>query len=173
MRVLDRLDDTPAQVITGLSETLRQTRLAVALLGDQTRFTGFARSLIHRWFTDPAARAIYPDEDHPRHSRLFAADLRTAYSREGANSRAVELVDALLAASPEFAQLWRAHEIGLVRHGPQADPTPGGRRAGAALPGAVGLGPVAGAAGVHRRPRQRELPKAQLLSVIGDQRITS
>ena len=36
-----------------LGETLLQTRLAVALLGDQTRFTGLARSLVYRWFTDP------------------------------------------------------------------------------------------------------------------------
>jgi transcriptional regulator with XRE-family HTH domain len=115
MRVLDRLDDTPAQVITGLAETLRQTRLATALLGDQTGFTGFSRSLIYRWFTDPAARSIYPEEDHPQHSRLFAADLRAAYSREGRGSRAAALLDALLAASPEFAALWGEHQIGLKR----------------------------------------------------------
>src|SRR5690349_10221998 len=55
MRVLDRLDDTPAQVMTDLGETLLQTRLAVALLGNQTRFTGLERSAIYRWFTDPAS----------------------------------------------------------------------------------------------------------------------
>ncbi|HVH25034.1 MAG TPA: helix-turn-helix transcriptional regulator [Pseudonocardia sp.] len=173
MRVLDRLDDTPAQVITGLSETLRQTRLAVALLGDQTRFTGFARSLIYRWFTDPAARAIYPDEDHPRHSRLFAADLRTAYSREGANSRAAELVDALLAASPEFAQLWRAHEIGLVRHGPKRIQHP---EVGVLeLHCQVLLDPDQSQALLvfTAVPGSESYQKLQLLSVIGDQRITS
>jgi transcriptional regulator with XRE-family HTH domain len=117
MRVLDRLDDTPAQVITDLSETLLQTRPAVALLGDQTGFSGFARSLIHRWFTDPDARSIYPEQDHPRHSRLFTADLRAAYSRAGSRSRAAAIVDDLLAASPEFAALWGEHEIGLKRDG--------------------------------------------------------
>ncbi len=116
MRVLDRLDDTPAQVITDLAETLVQTRLAVALLGDQTRFTGFARSTIYRWFTDPESREVYPEDDHPRHSRLFAADLRNAYSRAGHGSRAAALVDALLGESPEFAALWSDHEIGLQRH---------------------------------------------------------
>ena len=48
MRVLDRLDDTPAQVVTDLGETLAQNRLAVALLGDQTGFTGPARSGVYR-----------------------------------------------------------------------------------------------------------------------------
>jgi transcriptional regulator with XRE-family HTH domain len=116
MRVLDRLDDTPAQVITDLAETLLQTRPAVALLGDQTRFSGLDRSMIHRWFTDPAARQIYPEADHQWHSRLFAADLRSAYSRQGAGSRAAAMVEVLLAASSEFAALWSEHEIGLTRH---------------------------------------------------------
>ncbi|MFF3751524.1 helix-turn-helix transcriptional regulator [Streptomyces sp. NPDC002018] len=115
MRILDRLDDTPAQVITGLAETLTQTRLAVALLGDETRHTGLDRSLIHRWFTDPRARLIYPEDDHPTHSRFFASQLRTVYSRQGAGSPAGRIVDALLERSEEFAALWGAHEIGVVR----------------------------------------------------------
>lgn len=50
MRVLDRLVDTPAMVITELIETLLQTPPAASLLGDQTHYTGLARSWIHRWF---------------------------------------------------------------------------------------------------------------------------
>ena len=45
MRVLDRLD-TPAQVMSDLGETLVQNELAVALVGDQTRYTGLARSVL-------------------------------------------------------------------------------------------------------------------------------
>jgi transcriptional regulator with XRE-family HTH domain len=51
MRVFDRLEDTPAQVMSHLGETLRQTRLAVALLGDDSIHTGMAQSalpLVHR-----------------------------------------------------------------------------------------------------------------------------
>ena len=44
MRVLDRLQDTPAQVVTSLGETLLQTPPAVALLGDETAYTGPDRS---------------------------------------------------------------------------------------------------------------------------------
>lgn len=40
MRVLDRLEDTPAQVITDVAETLAQTRLSIALFGDETVHTG-------------------------------------------------------------------------------------------------------------------------------------
>ncbi|MFD7898816.1 helix-turn-helix transcriptional regulator [Streptomyces sp. NPDC059743] len=119
MRILDRLDDTPAQVINGIAETLTQTRLAVALLGDETHHTGLARSLLHRWFTDPRARLIYPEDDHPTHSRFFASQLRVAYSRQGADSRAGQIVTALLEESEEFAALWSAHEIGIPRDEPK------------------------------------------------------
>ncbi|MFD8077826.1 helix-turn-helix transcriptional regulator [Streptomyces sp. NPDC059718] len=113
MRILDRLADTPAQVITALGETLLQTRLSVALLGDETRFTGPARSFVYRWFTDSAARHAYHEDDRPGLSRRFVADLRAVYSRLGADSRAGAIVEALLAQSPEFRDLWQAHEIGV------------------------------------------------------------
>ena len=111
MRILDRLDDTPAQVMSRLGETLLQTRLAAALLGDETRHTGLARAVVYRWFTDPDSRRIYPEEDQPMHGRAYTANLRAAYTREGKGSRAAALVDALLATSPEFAAVWSEHDI--------------------------------------------------------------
>ncbi|GAA0441212.1 DNA-binding protein [Acrocarpospora corrugata] len=115
MRILDRLADTPAQVVTLLGEALLQTRPAVALVGDETHFTGLARSIFYRWFTDPLARRIFPEEDYPKHGRIFTAELRTAYSRLGTDSRAGQIVTALLEQSSEFVALWSAHEIGIPR----------------------------------------------------------
>jgi transcriptional regulator with XRE-family HTH domain len=115
MRILDQLrDNTAAQVTTALGETLLQTPLAVALLGTETDYSGMARSMYYRWFTDPDSRRIYPAEDHPMHSRIFTANLRVAYSRDGKKSRAEAIVTALLAASPEFVELWADHEIGTT-----------------------------------------------------------
>jgi len=111
MRVLDRLADTPAQVMTELGETLAQTPAARALFGDETRFQGHMRSVGYRWFMDPSARNVYPVEDHPMHSRAFTADIRTVYAKYGPRSRAGAIVEALLAESPEFAELWEAHEV--------------------------------------------------------------
>lgn len=88
MRILDRLQDTPAQVMSALGETLVQTPAARALLGDETRYTGFARSVLYRWFTDPDARLVYPVEDHPTMGRSFTAAARVGYARDGAGSRA-------------------------------------------------------------------------------------
>ena len=110
-RVLDRLDDTPALVLSSLAETLVQNRLAVALFGDHSRFTGMARSGIYRWFTDASERAVYPVADQPRQGRAHVAGLRAAYGFSGPASQAGQLVRALLKESAEFAELWERHEV--------------------------------------------------------------
>lgn len=111
LRILDRLQDTPAQIMTELGEVLVQTPLARTLLGDRTGETGLHRSTVFRWFTDPASREVYPSDDHDLHARTFVADLRNAYARLGHDSRAGEIVDSLLASSPDFAAIWNDHEV--------------------------------------------------------------
>ncbi|HUB42846.1 MAG TPA: helix-turn-helix transcriptional regulator [Streptosporangiaceae bacterium] len=111
LRVLDRLSDTPALIVSGLGETLVQNRMAEALFGDQSGYRGLARSGIYRWFTDPAERLRYPEQDRARQSRAEVANLRAAYGSMGPNSRAGELVRALQKASAEFAGLWERHEV--------------------------------------------------------------
>lgn len=111
MRILDRLADTPAQIMTQLGETLAQTHAARALFGDETRYEGMMRSVAYRWFTYPGSRAVYPSEDHAVLSRAFTADVRRVYATHGARSRAGEVVAALLEESAEFARLWEAHEV--------------------------------------------------------------
>jgi len=111
VRVLDRLQDTPAQVMTDLGETLVQTPPARVLFGDETRFTGMSGSIAYRWFTDPDSRNVYPQEDHVMHSRAFTADVRATYAKHGSDSRAAAFVNALLRESAEFAEFWAAHEV--------------------------------------------------------------
>jgi len=113
MRVLDRLQDTPAQVMGGIGETLVQTPLAVALLGDQTHYVGAARSAVYRWFTDPSSRDIYLPEDHALHGRTYTAQLRQSAARGGPHSAAGDLARKLRERSAEFAAMWDEHEIGL------------------------------------------------------------
>ncbi|MEU9547620.1 helix-turn-helix transcriptional regulator [Streptomyces werraensis] len=113
LRIFDRLQDTPAEIVTELGETLRQTPLGVALTGDLTLYQGPARSLGYRWFTDPATRELYADDEHPYLSRLFASGLRALATRRGPGSRAAHLADLLLTQSEEFKDVWNDHEIGL------------------------------------------------------------
>lgn len=111
LRMLDQLADTPALVLSGLGETLVANRPAMALFGDHTTRVGWERSDAYRWFTDPAAREVYPERDRARHSRSLVANLRVAYGAMGARSRAGELVEVLAAESDEFAELWRQQVV--------------------------------------------------------------
>ncbi|TPW78556.1 helix-turn-helix transcriptional regulator [Schumannella sp. 10F1B-5-1] len=112
-RIVDRLGDTPAMVLTDLGETLVQTPLARALLGDHTQRTGLARSNVYRWYMEPATRDVYPRDDQPEHGRVFTAELRSAYSNPATRERATRIVDALLASSAEFAEVWARHDVRL------------------------------------------------------------
>ena len=172
MRVLDRLD-TPAMVVTDLGETLVQNELSVALVGDQTRFTGPARSIAYRWFTDPAERRFYPPEDHQQHARSHVAALRRVLARDGDDARVVDLIARLRADSDEFAALWDQHEVGVC--------IPDRKRM---------LHPTVGTIELHCQvlvaqndsqvllvftatPGTEDYERLQLLSVVGDQQFAS
>ncbi|MEV5786067.1 helix-turn-helix transcriptional regulator [Streptomyces sp. NPDC048448] len=113
MRVMDGLAGTTAQVMGPLGETLLQTPSAVALLGDQTQYTGNYRSATYRWFTDPAERERYHPKEHDNNSRINVALLRAAVTRNGPDSPAADLADILLRTSDEFTRWWERHEVGL------------------------------------------------------------
>jgi len=112
LRVFDRLDHTPALILSSLGETLAQNWLGAALLGDHSRFTGLARSGVYRWFTDPTEREIYPPADWDRQSQAQVANLRAAFGAAGQRSRAASLVSALRTASDEFSRIWDLQEVG-------------------------------------------------------------
>lgn len=116
LRIFDRLHDTPAEIVTELGETLRQTRLSIALTGDLTAYSGPARSIGYRWFTDPATRALYDPADHAHLTRMFVSGLRTVATARGPDSRAAQYADLLLTQNDEFRQLWSDHEIGIRPH---------------------------------------------------------
>jgi hypothetical protein len=73
-RIVGRLPDYPAMVFSRFGEVLLQNRPAIALFGDYTRLGGASRSLVGRWFSDPAARERYLVEvgiTHDRHLRRY------------------------------------------------------------------------------------------------------
>jgi transcriptional regulator with XRE-family HTH domain len=116
LRVLDRLHDTPAEIVTELGETLRQTPLGVALTGDMAALPGSMRSIGYRWFADPASRSLYRADEHEYLSRLWVSGIREVLGRRGRPSRAATLCDDLLERSAEFRELWDEHEVGLRPH---------------------------------------------------------
>jgi transcriptional regulator with XRE-family HTH domain len=113
LRIFDRLTDTPAEIVTELGETLRQTRFGIALVGDLCRHTGPSRSIGYRWFNDPSARDLYPREDHEFYSRMYVSGLRGVLTVRGPESWAARLAELLTAESEEFRSLWKEHEVGI------------------------------------------------------------
>ncbi|MEV0390486.1 helix-turn-helix transcriptional regulator [Nonomuraea sp. NPDC050643] len=111
----DRLTDVPVCICTDLHEVLWQNALADIVLGRQDHHEGRARNAVWRWFTDPASRALCPEEDRPRHSALLVNDLRATYSRRAGDDDVVELVGGLLERSAEFRVLWERHEVAVRR----------------------------------------------------------
>jgi len=115
LRLVDGLTGLPAMVASDLNVVLVQNPMADALLGEQTRFRGLARSCTYRWFTGPDLRGRYPAEDHEHESRVQVEDLRATLAARPADPVAVRLVEALRAKSTEFAGLWDRHDVAVRR----------------------------------------------------------
>ncbi|HEX4721599.1 MAG TPA: helix-turn-helix transcriptional regulator [Pseudonocardiaceae bacterium] len=113
--LLDRLRDTPAQILNDLGDLLAQNELAEALFGCVCTVREKDRNIVLRWFTDPVLRAAYPVEEHDHYSRLHVADLRAAVARRPGDPAAAELLKRLHKASKEFTRLWELHEVAVLR----------------------------------------------------------
>jgi transcriptional regulator with XRE-family HTH domain len=112
LRVLDRLADTPAVVVSDLGDTLAQNPMAIALLGDQTAHAGLDRSAIHRWFTGhPSELALCPPGQEEPTSIRHAVHLRTSIANGGADDRTRAMVASLLERSAAFRDVWARHDI--------------------------------------------------------------
>jgi transcriptional regulator with XRE-family HTH domain len=120
LALLERLDGTPARIMTDLHQPLAQNRLAAELLGelDPVGEPGYTASIVYRWFTDPSARTVYPAEDHERHAQSFVADLRAVAAKRalaGGDAEAEKMVADLLGRSEEFTRLWQARDVEVRR----------------------------------------------------------
>ncbi|WNI14612.1 helix-turn-helix domain-containing protein [Actinacidiphila sp. ITFR-21] len=113
--VLDRLHDTPAQVITDFGDILAQNLMAAALFGDISARPPLARNIIRRMFTEPQTLALYPAEDHERLARNHVAGLRALLAARPDDPRPAALAAELRAASPLFARLWEDHQVAVWR----------------------------------------------------------
>jgi len=113
--ILDRLHDTPAQVVTDCGEVLAQNAMACALSGDVSARPPRERNLVRRFFLDPAARVLVPPEDFAEHARAHVANLRAVAAARPDDPVPRALVAELRAGSAEFARLWESHEVAVRR----------------------------------------------------------
>ncbi|MFJ5259659.1 helix-turn-helix transcriptional regulator [Streptomyces sp. NPDC088387] len=115
LMILDRLDDAPAQVVSDLGEVLAQNALARALTGDVMSRPRRERNLVRRYFLDPDARSLFPEEDRAEHARVHVANLRALAAARPDDPEPAALVAELRSGSREFARLWAEHNVAL-RH---------------------------------------------------------
>lgn len=115
LRMLDLLGDTPATVLSDLSETLAQNRMSTLLTGQHTGLRGDRRYHAWRWFTEPESHAQYPADEREHHSRAIVADLRATAARRAGDEEVDGLIRRLRAASAEFTRLWDGHEVAVRR----------------------------------------------------------
>jgi transcriptional regulator with XRE-family HTH domain len=115
LALLDRLRDTPAQILNDLGDLLAQNDLAEAMFGCVCTVREPDRNIVWRWFADPVLRAAYPAEDHEAFGRMHAADLRAAVARRGGDAASSALLERLHRVSPEFTRLWERHEVAVRR----------------------------------------------------------
>ncbi|MFI0410323.1 helix-turn-helix transcriptional regulator [Actinomadura sp. 3N508] len=113
--LLDRLRETPAQIVGDLGDVLAQNAMAESLFGCVCTVEVGDRNIVWRWFTDPFVREAYPPDEHDHYSRQHVADLRASVARRGNDAVAAALVRRLHDASEEFAALWKRHEVAVRR----------------------------------------------------------
>ncbi len=115
LALLDRLDDTPALIVSDLSETLAANAMARTLLGDHQDLAWPRSTQLYRWFAEPEHRPGHREQDIARLSESLVAELRAATARRPPDDpRGAELV-RLCSTSDEFAHLWSQRAVGLRR----------------------------------------------------------
>jgi transcriptional regulator with XRE-family HTH domain len=109
--LIDSLPETPAYVVDAKYDVLAWNALATHFIGDLSRFAESDRNMIRWIFRLPAAAGLWSDPETARFTRSTIADLRASYARYPADPGMRALITELLGISPQFAQMWEAHEV--------------------------------------------------------------
>ncbi|MDT3440008.1 MULTISPECIES: helix-turn-helix transcriptional regulator [unclassified Pseudofrankia] len=118
LRLLDGLDNMPAYVLDAGYDILAFNRLAAVLLGDFSDLSLAERNII-RWLFLQPQRMRFTPEERDAYAREAVADLRVSAARYPRDARIRRLIRELLAASPEFVEIWADHQVGPRRDGPK------------------------------------------------------
>jgi transcriptional regulator with XRE-family HTH domain len=110
-RVLDALVYSPAYVKTLTWDLVAWNRAAGVVLG-YDELQPSQRNILRRIFCDPRVRNLQPDWDGVARLvvSVFRADAARAATTNAAASVAA-LVEALSRESPEFAAMWKSHDV--------------------------------------------------------------
>lgn len=106
---LDRLDLSPAFAVTPRWDIVAWNEAARVVLYDFPSMTRRERNVVWRLFTSAAHRRLVVDWD--KQARRVLAQFRTSYGQLPGDPWMTEIINDLLAASPEFRIWWSNHEV--------------------------------------------------------------
>ena len=118
-RVLDALEISPAYVKTSTWDVVAWNRAAAAVLVDYGTLDPKQRNLLRLVFLDPHIRVKQPDWQGVARFVVGAFRADVARAGAGAAKNVAALVDELSRESPEFAALWRDHDVRDTYEGPK------------------------------------------------------
>jgi transcriptional regulator with XRE-family HTH domain len=110
-RILSRLEDTPVHVSDDAWDLIYANDLCRALLGDEF-FDGDERNAARLEFLGPPSRVVEEHDHRAIYRARTVAALRASLAASPQRERVREVVDSLLADSPEFAALWSRGDVG-------------------------------------------------------------
>ena len=108
-RLLDAFEVSPALIKTATWDVVAWNRAAAAVLTDYGALPPERRNILRLIFGDPRVRA--QQHDWKSVARFVVGAFRVDAARAGAVSEVAEFVDELCRMSPEFAALWRDHNV--------------------------------------------------------------
>jgi transcriptional regulator with XRE-family HTH domain len=115
LHLLDKLDDTPALVVSDRGDVLAWNAMHAALMGDPGRFPPEQRNIPWQHFCNPESAAYFLPEDFARNGENTVADLRARLAAKPDDARLQALVAELRARSETFAELWERHDVARRR----------------------------------------------------------
>ena len=111
LRLLDRLQETPALVVDATGDALAWNPMHAALMGDLSRYSEEERNIFWLYFTAPDVQERFPEGDRPALAARHVANLRAASARFPDDNGLADLVDRLRTESGGFATLWEDHDV--------------------------------------------------------------
>lgn len=105
-RLVDRLVDVPAMVLSAKGDVLAWNAMAAALIGDWSRFPPRERNIVWQRFLGTEQRVARAPEEEAVTDAQAVASLRTAAVAYPDDPGVRTLVEQLRSRSPRFASLW-------------------------------------------------------------------
>lgn len=115
LRLLDRIPDLPAVVLSAKSDVLAWNPLAAALFGDFSQLPPAQRNLLWQRFLGAGADSARTGEEAGGDAADCVGCLRTAHAKYPGDADLVRLITELRAGSARFEQLWQTGRSGRLR----------------------------------------------------------